>query len=229
MVPALITTDIEIWKPSSFPLQSGQLVRWNSHSGECDIPSNQAEAPPWFLSLPCPANMAPFLWSLSTSFTNHEPAGSRASQKLGLRLYVISNRRETDKHFSLFQGRKTEYVKKILHLGLIVEGLQAFFWSDTSDKMAFQEGWFCGWTWSPKQFLTDHLEVCLCLCVYWALLSSAYFKWENCNSEMWRYLSKVISQSVAELRSGPRQSDFNACALTHSAVLPALGDSERSK
>ena len=100
---------------------------WHSLKSGC-------EAPAWFLSLPCPANVAPFLWSLSTSFPNHEPGGSCASQKLGLRLYVILNRRETDKPFSLFQGTKTEYVRKILHPGLIVEGLQGFFWSDTSDR-----------------------------------------------------------------------------------------------
>lgn len=227
MVPALITTDIEIWKPSSFPLQSGQMLRWNSHSGECDIPSNQAEAPPWFLSLPCPANMAPFLWSLSTSFTNHEPGGSRASQKLGLRLYVILNRRETDKLFSLFQGRKTEYVKKILHLDLIVEGLQAFFWSDTSHRWHSRRDGSVGELGVLNSFWQTISKF---VCVYnWALLSSAYFKWENSSSEMWRYLSKVISQYVAELRSGPRQSDFSACPPTHSAILPALGESERSK
>ena len=119
---------------------------WHSLKSGC-------EAPPWFLSLPCPANVAPFLWSLSTSFPNHEPGGSCASQKLGLRLYVILNRRETDKPFSLFQGTKTEYVRKILHPGLIVEGLQGFFRSDTSDRWHSRRDGSV----EPTQITKDHV------------------------------------------------------------------------
>lgn len=193
---------------------------WHSLKSGC-------EAPPWFLSLPCPGNVAPFLWPLSTSFPNHEPGGSCTSQKLGLRLYVILNRREADKPFSLFQGTKTECVRKVLHPGLTVEGLQGFFWSDTSDRWHSRRDGSVGERGVLNSFWQTISKL---VCVYdWALLSSEYFKWENCNSEMWRYLSKVISQYAAELRSGPRQSDFSVCPLIHSAVLPALGESERSK